>query len=330
MDQAAYYDVLSDGSVVCLLCPQSCLVGGGRRGQCGVRQNQDGVLVPLTYGKITSAALDPLEKKPLYHYFPGRPVYSIGSWGCNLHCMFCQNSAISQRPAPTRDLPPEDLARIAMRDGSVGVAYTYNEPAIAFEYVMDCARAVRGAGGKNILVTNGFLNPEPWEELLGVIDAANIDIKAFNNDFYRRLCGGALEPVLRNAEKAAGKIHLEVTTLIIPGENDGAPELEMLAKWIAERCGKKTPAHLSAYFPRYQMNVEATRLEQLRHAREIFLEHLDYVYLGNVSSDEGSDTVCARCGSTVVKRRVFDADTEGMNPDGSCARCRAANGIVNQ
>ncbi|MCL2000490.1 MAG: AmmeMemoRadiSam system radical SAM enzyme [Planctomycetes bacterium] len=222
---ARHYESFPNRTVACGLCPQECFLRPGSFGICGARQNLEGVLYAITYGKITGSALDPIEKKPLYHFFPGRNVFSVGGWGCNLKCVYCQNSSISQFEAPTFPMPPAEMAKNGLASGSIGVAYTYNEPIIAIEYVMDCAREVRKLGGKNVLVTNGFINPEPLEELLPLIDAMNIDIKAFNNDFYHRMCGGALEPVLKTVTTAVKATHVELTTLIISEENDAVPEL---------------------------------------------------------------------------------------------------------
>lgn len=326
--QARFYESFPDGAVSCLLCPQACFLRNNAIGMCGARKNRDGVLYARTYGEIAASAVDPIEKKPLYHFYPGSRIYSIGGWGCNLKCVFCQNSAISQFESPTVPVSPDEIAKLAKADGSIGVAYTYNEPIVAIEYVMDCAKAVRRARGKNALVTNGYINPEPFAQLLPLMDAMNIDLKAFNNDFYKRMCGGTLKPVMETVKAAAGKIHLELTTLLIPDANDAIPELEDQAKWIASTCGRSTPLHLTAYHPSYNYTKAATTGAHLRNARDIFREHLDYVYIGNVSAPGGSDTVCVNCGHTVIKRKIFDADTEGMNPDGTCANCGAKNNII--
>jgi pyruvate formate lyase activating enzyme len=279
--------------------------------------------VAASYGKVSAAALDPLEKKPLYHFFPGRSVFSIGGYGCNLKCAFCQNSGISQFNPPTVDMSPEEVAAAGTAGGSLGVAYTYNEPSIAAEYVGDCALAVRKAGGLNVLVTNGFMNPEPLADLIPLIDAMNIDIKAFNNDFYRRLCGGGLEPVLETAKAAARKTHVELTTLIIPGENDAIPELADLAGWIADNCGRTTPCHLTAYHPSYKLTRAAATAAHLRNAGRIFRARLDYVYLGNLHAPDFADTVCPACGRTVIARSGFAVDASGLGESGTCAGCGA-------
>ena len=325
---ARFYDRFPDGAVSCRLCPHVCFLRNGGVGICGSRKNRNGVLQALTYGEVTGSIIDPMEKKPLYHFHPGSRIFSIGSWGCNLKCIFCQNSAISQEESPTVHLSPAEVARNGMANGSIGVAYTYNEPLIAMEYVIDCCKEVRRLKGKNVIVTNGFVNRGPLEELLPWVDAMNIDVKAFNNDFYKRMCGGKLEPVLDTVQFLAGKVHLELTTLLIPESNDAIPELEDLANWISQTCGRSVPCHLTAYHPSYRYSRAATTEAHLKNARYIFRKKLDYVYLGNVSVPGASDTICHNCGSTVIKRVVFTVDASGMKPDGTCANCGAKNNII--
>jgi pyruvate formate lyase activating enzyme len=326
--EAAHYQKLAERRTECLLCPRHCVIEPSRRGDCRARWNDGGTLHALSYGRMVAIAVDPMEKKPLYHYYPGTPILSVGSWGCNLHCQFCQNHAISQTERDARRVDPGELVRLAREGGSTGIAYTYNEPVVMFEFVMDCARAFRAQGLKNILVTNGFLEPKPWDELLSVVDAANVDIKGYEESFYRRLCKGELAPVLANVRRAAERVHLETTTLIIPGENDHPKVLDDLAKWLAGECGPGTPAHLSAYFPRYRMTRDATPRETLVKARDIFRKHLWHVYLGNTPTEEEAETCCHQCGTVLVQRRVFEAKVVGLRPDGRCAACGADNGFI--
>ncbi len=326
--QARFYDRFPDKAVSCQLCPQACFLRNGGVGTCGARKNRNGVLQALTYGEVTGAAVDPVEKKPLYHFHPGSRIYSIGSWGCNFKCVFCQNSAISQEESPTVPLSPEEVAANGTAEGSLGVAYTYNEPLIAMEYVIDCCKAVKKRKGRNVVVTNGYVNRAPLEELLPWVDAFNIDVKAFNNDFYRRMCGAKVEPVLETVRFLTGRVHTELTTLLIPEENDAIPELEDLAAWIADACGRSMPCHLTAYHPSYRYRGAATTEALLKNARHIFRKRLDYVYLGNVAIPGTSDTVCRNCGKTVVKRAVFDIDVSGMKADGTCAACGTDNNII--
>lgn len=328
LTEAKWYEKRPDNLVVCRLCPFHCRIEDGNRGNCGVRKNENGTLYAITYGEVSSMAVDPIEKKPLYHFHPGSPILSIGEWGCNLKCSYCQNSSISQNEAPTQTLTPRDLAKRYREHGSIGVAYTYNEPLVSYEYVFDCATAVRAAGGKNVLVTNGYIDPEPLDKLLPLIDAMNIDIKGFNESFYRRLCKATLEPVLKTVVAACKKTHVELTTLLIPDTNDAVPELEDLASWIADNCGRRTPVHLTAYFPSYQMRQTATTAQHLVHARGIFKKCLDYVYTGNVHTPGGADTVCVNCSNVVITRHAFTIALIGMNANGTCANCGTDNNIV--
>ncbi len=323
-----YYEKYPDGAVSCRLCPHGCFLRNSNIGICGARKNRDGTLYALTYGAVTSSALDPIEKKPLYHYFPGSRVFSIGGWGCNLKCVFCQNAPISQYESPSVSMSPLEIALEGMAHSSIGVAYTYNEPLIAMEYVIDCARAVHKRGGKNVVVTNGFIEPGPLADLLPHVDAMNIDVKAFNNRFYKKMCGGTLDPVLKTVKSAVGKVHVELTTLLIPNENDAVPEMEDLACWVADNCGKQTPVHLTAYHPSYNYNAAATTVAHLKNAWRIFRSRLDYVYMGNVSVPGAGDTMCVHCGKVVLARIGYKVDSSGMNPDGTCANCGTPNNIV--
>ena len=251
--EARYYARRDDGKVQCRLCPHNCVIAEGKTGVCGVRRNREGTLFTMIYGEVSSAAMDPIEKKPLYHFHPGSRIFSVGTVGCSFRCRFCQNHGISQDPDyPTEYCSPADLAGAAERQGSIGIAYTYTEPLVWFEYVLDACRIARERGLKNVFVTNGYINREPLRELLPYVDAFNIDLKSYNDDFYRKTIGGSLAPVLDTiAAVAAHKdVCLEVTTLVIPGCNDGErgngddPRLSRVLR-------KDIPYHLSAYFPRY-------------------------------------------------------------------------------
>ena len=318
MHEAMYYEKRDQGKVQCHLCPHHCLIEPGRTGRCRVRENRDGTLVSLNFARVTSAAMDPIEKKPLYHFHPGREILSLGTFGCNFRCPFCQNWQISQQAPPTEPLTSEEAVELARRRRSVGIAYTYNEPTIWFEYVLQTARRAAEAGLVNVLVTNGFIEQEPLKELLPVVDAFNIDIKSGNPDFYRRLCGGRLEPVLVAVETASREAHVEVTTLVIPGENDAESDLEAIARWVADHVGRHVPAHLSAYIPRYRFTAPPTPADTLLRAREIFSRHLDYVYLGNVALEGTSDTRCVGCGALLVRRSGYRVEMVGLEG----TRCR--------
>jgi pyruvate formate lyase activating enzyme len=265
-----------------------------------------GKVVALGYGAVTSASIDPIEKKPLYHFHPGCGILSIGTFGCNLTCKFCQNWEISQREADHDNISPEDIARTALanRGRSVGVAYTYSEPLVWYEFVLDCAKLIRQAGLVNVLVTNGQINPEPLAELLPYVDAMNIDLKAFRDEFYRKVCGGRLEPVLDTIKAAFGRCHIELTTLIIPGMNDSPEEIDELAAWICS-LSPDIPLHLSRYFPNYVMDIPPTPVSTLVKCREVASRHLRFVYVGNAEIPGGNDTVCPSCGETLIERRGF-------------------------
>ena len=302
--RAAFQRELDDGRVQCDLCPQGCIIGEGKSGLCKVRRVERGVLVASCYGLVSSIGVDPIEKKPLYHFCPGEGILSVGGWGCNLSCRFCQNWTISQKvESRSEHCTPDELIAGAVSHGSVGIAYTYNEPLVGFEFVRDCALVARGQGLVNVLVTNGFVRPEPAAELLPLIDALNIDIKSMDDGFYREYCGGRLQPVLDFAvQAAAAGCHVEVTNLVIPGLNDGDGMVERLAEWVSDSLGRGTPLHLSAYRPQYKMDIPPTPVSTLQDAFAVCGRRLDYVYLGNVVSREGNDTRCPQCGETLISR----------------------------
>jgi len=303
-----------------------CLIRPGGKGICGVRENRDSEIELITAGVISGYALDPIEKKPLYHFFPGTKILSVGSYGCNLRCDFCQNYHISQNVSygEARRLDPGELVtQAAELDGNLGIAYTYNEPVIWYEYVSECARLAAGKGLKNVLVSNGYIRVEPLKQLTKLIDAFNIDLKSFSNDFYRRFTGATLEPVLEAIKVIAGSgRHLEVTTLILPGLNDSPDEMRREAEWIAVNAGKGVPLHLSRYFPMYRRSDPATPSETILKLREIAEEYLDYVYTGNMpGTDGGSNTRCPSCGGVVIRRSGYSIRVTGLTDDGKCQKC---------
>ncbi|MDR9756757.1 MAG: AmmeMemoRadiSam system radical SAM enzyme [Thermoanaerobacterales bacterium] len=256
----------------------------GGRGSAGRARTKRGVLYTLNYGKLTSWGIDPIEKKPLHRFYPGSWIFSVGTFGCNFHCGFCQNWEIAHGDPPTKEVTAEELVGIALdarRAGSIGIAYTYSEPMIWYEFVYDTAKRAQQEGLKNVLVTNGFVQKEPFMELLPFIDAMNIDVKAFTDEFYRKTCGGRLEPVLRTVELAHQSCHVEITTLVVPGMNDSEEEISSLVDWIAS-LDPSIPLHLSRYFPRYKFDLPPTPIDTLKRAKEIALKKLKYVYLGNV------------------------------------------------
>ena len=283
MKEALYYEKLGDKKVRCHLCPTECVILPGNHGACGVRLNKLGILYSEIYGKITSLALDPIEKKPLYHYHPKESILSIGTKGCNFHCDFCQNWQISQNlSALTENITAEEVVAKTKECGSFGIAYTYNEPFIWYEFVLEIAKLAKKNGLENVLVTNGYVNSEPLEELLPYIDAMNIDLKAFSDDFYVKMCKGKLQPVLEVIKRAHRDCHIELTTLIIPTLNDSDEEIKREVDWIHDNLGPETPLHFSRYFPCYKMNIPPTSIKTLERAAEIALRRLKYVYLGNV------------------------------------------------
>jgi len=325
--EARYYEALDDNRVRCRLCPHECVIAPGHAGICRQRANEAGTLVSRIYGRVTSASMDPIEKKPLYHFHPSHAILSLGTNGCNFSCKHCQNWSISQEDARTEPLAPVDAVRLAAESDSFGIAYTYNEPLIWYEYVLDTARLAREAGLKNVLVTNGFINPEPLAELLPWIDAMNIDVKSIRDEFYRTVCGGRVGPVLDTAKTAKRSAHVEITNLIIPTHNDSDADLRDLADWIRDELGADTPTHLSAYTPRYRLNAPPTPSATLDRAYDLFAGRLDYVYLGNVMSDRGADTCCPGCGATVIRRRGYATEVTGLD-GANCSACGAALNLV--
>ncbi len=319
MREGAYWTQHDDGKVACELCPHRCVIAPGRAGVCGVRRNEGGALVLPYYGRISSVAVDPIEKKPLYHFYPGSSILSVGFWGCNFHCPFCQNYSISQQVDDTADyLAPEDLADLAVRRGSFAVAYTYSEPLVHFEYVLKCAQAARERGLKNVLVSNGYINAEPAEELLPWLDAANIDLKTFQDDFYRREIGGGLADVKRFITQAARRVALEVTTLVIPAKNDSPEEIESIARFLAG-INPDIPLHLSCYYPVYKYSLPPTPPETVIHLAAAARRHLRYVYEGNVGRHE-TNTVCPGCGNLLIRRLGYSVSLPGVKA-GACAQC---------
>ena len=310
----------------CNLCPHNCKIRDGKSGRCGVRRNNQGELDLSLYGAISSVAHDPIEKKPLYHFYPGRSILSLGFFGCNFHCPFCQNHSISQHTDRLGEsITPADAASMAMKHDSLGIAYTYSEPIVHFEFIRDTAKEVRKRGLKNVLVSNGYISPEPGLELLDLIDAANIDLKSMSDDFYRSELGGSLDPVLEFINLASTRTHLEVTTLIVTDINDSESEIASLASTLAE-INPAIPLHLSCYYPNYKYRAEPTAPERVFRLAEIAREHLHYVYPGNVGSAP-VNTTCNSCGTVLIERHGYRVNTKGINA-GKCANCASPVDIV--
>lgn len=325
MKEALYYKPLDKHKVQCVLCPRQCVIMEDKRGNCGVRENQDGKLYSLVYGKAVSAHIDPIEKKPLFHLLPGSASYSIGTVGCNLHCKQCQNYSISQaRPEdfPGLDLPPQQIVDGAIRENCSSIAYTYTEPTIFYEYVLDTAKLAQKKGIKNVIVSNGFINETPLKELCHYINGANIDLKCFNDKFYREISVGAwLSPVLNTLKiLKERKVWTEITNLIIPTINDDLSDIEKMCLWIQDNLGNDVPLHFTAFYPTYKLtNLPPTSSEILVKARDIAKKiGLNYVYIGNVYVEGGENTVCPKCEEVVIERVGFSVASNKLK-NGKCS-----------
>lgn len=298
--------------VQCELCPKACVIAPGQSGECRIRVNLDGKLVAVTYGHPCSVHVDPVEKKPLFHFLPGTDILSVATVGCNLHCKNCQNWEISQQnpedAPPAHRVLPEEVAPLARRMGCRSVAYTYSDPVVFYEYTLDCCREAHEAGLANVLVTAGYINRKPMERLCAYVDAANIDLKAYSDAFYRDVCDATLKPVLDTLvlTRSLGVL-VEVTNLLIPTLNDTDDMIRDLCRWVASNLGRETPIHFSRFFPRYRMRaLPPTPARTLDRAREIALaEGLHFVYVGNVLRPGGGDTRCPSCGRLLIERRGY-------------------------
>lgn len=327
MKEALLYDQLDDKKVRCRLCAHQCLIPPDKYGICGVRQNQTGRLISLVYGRAVSANLDPIEKKPLFHFLPGSTSMSIATVGCNLSCIFCQNHEISQMPRDHQrlagsNLPPAEVVRKAVQAGAASISYTYTEPTVYFEYALDTARAASAAGLKNVFVTNGYMSAAALDTIGPDLHGANVDLKAFSDDFYKKLCGARLEPVKESiARMVAGGVWVEVTTLIIPGYNDDEKQLGLLAEWLAG-ITPDLPWHISRFHPTFKLlNVGRTPAATIHRAREIGLaQGLKYVYSGNLWGDPGEKTNCYNCQETLIDRVGFTVTSNRLK-NGACPRC---------
>jgi pyruvate formate lyase activating enzyme len=330
MTEALFYEKKDNQQVKCLLCPHFCTIDNGRFGTCKVRRNRGGVLSSETYGKLSSLQLDLIEKKPLYHFYPGSQILSLGSVGCNLHCSFCQNHALSQcgmhKPPLIKSIGIDELIETALNStNNIGVAFTYNEPIVNFEYVTEVAKHAQAKKLKTVLVSNGYINPDPMHHLLQHIDAFNIDLKAFNNQFYQKQTRSSLEPVKESLKSIAksGK-HLEITNLVIPTYNDDTEEFEAMCNWIAKELGPDTPLHLSKYFPRFEMNQYPTPAELLFELYDLAKSILNHVYIGNLATELHSNTFCPQCRKTLIKRTYYHITNKAIDSNGNCSNCKHA------
>lgn len=326
--EARFWESLSDSKVHCNLCRFHCVIAEGRRGRCRVRENRQGVLYTLVYGQSISEQIDPIEKKPLFHFYPGSRSLSIATVGCNFHCLHCQNADISQWPHDRDDisgmpLAPGQIVADAVEQNCISIAYTYTEPTIFYEYAYDTAVLAAQAGIKNVFVTNGYTTTAALEKIAPFLDGANVDLKGFSETFYREVTGASLAGVLdclRDYRRLG--IWLEVTTLVIPGMNDSEADLRGMAEFIAGELGPDVPWHVSAFYPTYRMlDRPPTSLKSLLKARDAGIAAgLNYVYVGNVSGGEGEYTFCPGCGAAVIRRRGFRL-LEVALADGKCRHC---------
>ncbi len=329
--EAYLYEPLEDTRVKCNLCSHRCVIKDGRRGKCSVRENQAGKLHTLVYGKVIARHVDPIEKKPLFHFLPGTLSYSIATVGCNFRCRFCQNADIAQMPTDHKGVimgdtvTPQEVVAAAEKSACQSISYTYTEPTVFFEFAYDTAKIAHRRGIRNVFITNGYMTAEALEMINPYLDAANVDLKAFTDRYYKELCGARLKHVQETLKRMKDYgIFVEVTTLIVTGLNDDSAELEELAAFIAHDLGADTPWHISRFHPTYQLTDRAaTPLKTLTKAREIGLEAgLKYVYTGNVPGNSGENTFCPGCGKIVIERWGFQIGSLRIK-EGRCALCGA-------
>lgn len=349
MKEALFYKKLKDNWVKCLLCPHYCVIPEGRSGFCGVRLNKEGVLRSLVHNKVSSMAVDPIEKKPLYHFNPGSLVFSLGTLGCNMHCAHCQNWEISHvmlaeshdgskiydisKQRATQIITPERAVELARNNDCDGIAWTYNEPTVWFEYTLETAKLAKKNGLYTVYVTNGYIDPEPLEMIAPYLDAYRVDVKAFNNDFYKQVARiPEMKPVLQSAmlAKRLHNIHVEIVTNLIPEMNDDENELKGLACWIRQELGEDTPWHITKFYPFLEFSeVPSTNINSLEKAYSIGKEAgLLYVYLGNVPKHEYGNTYCPTCGDLLIDREGYSILSYQIDQDNKCANCKRPINII--
>jgi len=327
MKTALYYEKLENGKVLCSLCPHNCTVKEGQAGTCGVRLNRGGILYSETYEQVSSLNYDPIEKKPLYHFYPASNILSIGSIGCNLTCSFCQNCSISQATVETfqwlKNYSADDVVDMACdKPGNIGISFTYNEPTVYYEYMLEIAEKAKFRNLKTAMVSNGFINPEPLVQLIPFMDAFNIDLKAFRDDFYKKHTKARLDPVLETLQLLKQhKKHVEMTNLVIPGLNDDVGVFREMVSWISSELGDDSILHISRYFPHHEMRIDSTPTTTMTKMFETAKEKLDYVYLGNIASMEGQNTYCPQCSNLLISRAGYNTFTSGLVGSGSCQKC---------
>jgi pyruvate formate lyase activating enzyme len=322
---ALFYEASSNDSVKCILCPHNCVILSGKTGLCRTRMNVDGELFSLNYSDITSFGVDPIEKKPLFHFKPNDEVLSLGTWGCNFKCPFCQNFEISQEmPESLKKINHKTLSTFLDKYNVKGIAFTYSEPSVWFEFILDTCRELKNNEKEyyTVMVTNGYINSKPLKLLLQHIDAMNIDVKSFNEEKHLKTLGGELKHIKKTVEIAyESKTHLELTTLIVPGFNDDLEELENEFKWISG-ISKDIPLHLSKYFPRYNYNNPATDEGFLIEVYNTAKKYLDYVYIGNMWNKNYESTICPECGELLIERKAYNVKIKNLNEYGGCENCK--------
>lgn len=324
--KALYYEKLPGQRVQCKLCPRECVLDVGQYGTCGVRFNQNGELKTTAYGYICALNIDPVEKKPLFHFLPGSPTFSIAIAGCNVRCVFCQNWQISMaKPSEVQSvyLTPQELIQKAKESKCPSISYTYSEPVVFYEYVLECAKLAHKSGLKNILVTSGYINPEPLKELCPYLDGIHLDLKGFSDKYYLLIAGVKLAPVLETIKILKQyKVHTELVNLVIPTLNDSPDEIKKMCLWIKENVGPDTPLHFSRFFPNYKLtNISPTPVETLEMARKIALASgLHYVYIGNVFGHEAENTYCPKCQRLLIRRVGYTVEENNIK-DGRCKYC---------
>jgi pyruvate formate lyase activating enzyme len=323
MKEAMFYQKLEGNKVRCNLCHHRCVISEGKRGICQVRENRKGVLYSLVYGKVVASNVDSIEKKPLFHFYPGSIAYSIATVGCNFHCLHCQNWEISQVKSEifSKDIDPDSVVKNAINNGCQSIAFTYTEPTIFYEYAYDIAKVSHGKGLKNLFITNGYSSEEALKEISPYLDATNIDLKSMSDGFYNKVCGAKLQPVLDNIKLYHDLgIWIEMTTLIIPGYNDDSDELKHIAEFIIN-IDASIPWHVTGFYPAYKLNdVSSTSVETLRKAVEIGRKAgLEYVYQGNIN--QGEKTYCPECGKLLIKRESFSITVNNIK-NGDCPFCK--------
>jgi len=315
MIEAKYYKRIENKKVQCMLCPHYCVINPDDEGKCRSHQNINGTLYATNYGKTMALSLDPMEKKPLYHFYPSSPILSLGPNSCNFSCDFCQNYQSSQLDVPTRNITPDEIVKTCRKQDCRFVAFTYTEPFTWFEFILDAAKILHESNIKVVLVTNGFINPEPLQELLPYIDAMNIDLKSIDDEFYKKICGGNVKSVLEAIRLASESCHIEITNLLITDENDSEENIIKLVDFV-KSVNPEIPLHFSKYYPTYKMTNPPTLIKKLERAKKIAKQKLSYVYLGNVTTDRS--TYCPKCRTLLIKRDYY---IESLIQNSKCPSC---------